>query len=421
MSGQDQGRVLQGYANFYGVLSVDPDADERTIKRAYRSAVKKVHPDVSDDPDEAMLDVLQVARDVLVDDRDRYDQLGHNQYVRLHLNGKYHSPKAEPHHDQRPGGSSPSTGSSSEDPPAPQPGEGPDVTAKEDVMVETDETAGDFSRDEAFDFLQDEQVDRSVNAPDHVIDTLHQTWLTRAGIVLGGLMVGAILTYLGGPMEVGGLDRIADVVSSMGVPTSSLLYTAVLVVGGFLVTGRRAIRQLYRGGEETSPPSLFELKLGAVLVALALVVTILGGGTEAWHYANSFLLGQSRGGSPWINTSGLVAQGVTSVAVITLVVGAVGGTTAVVTGVTQRAWHARFIDGKECRPYVWELGGSLPLLAVFWGVIFGAASVEGMLGGIIGGVTPFVVGDGTATFGGLGILGTAVVLVVAIGHHVRLR
>ncbi|PSQ17180.1 hypothetical protein BRD00_08260 [Halobacteriales archaeon QS_8_69_26] len=210
-----------------------------------------------------------------------------------------HSPEAEPqhgsHHGQGPSGGGPSTGSSGEAPAGPQPGEGPDVTAREDIEVETDGTAGDFSHDEAFDFLQDGQADGSVNAPEHVTDSLHKTWLTRAGIVLGGLALGAGLAYLSGPMGVTGLDRIAGLVSSVGVPTASLLYTAVLVIGAFVVTGRRVIRQLYRGGEETEPPSLFELKLGAVLVGLALAVTVLGGAPEAWHYAHSFLLGQSTG------------------------------------------------------------------------------------------------------------------------------
>ncbi|PSQ17179.1 hypothetical protein BRD00_08255 [Halobacteriales archaeon QS_8_69_26] len=108
-------------------------------------------------------------------------------------------------------------------------------------------------------------------------------------------------------------------------------------------------------------------------------------------------------------------------AVITLVVGAVGGTTMVTAGVAQRAWHARFIDGREYRPYVWELSRILPLLVVFWGVVFGAVSVEGMMASIVGGIAPFVVGEGTVTFGSLGILGLGAVLVVTMGQHLRLR
>ncbi|PSQ19568.1 hypothetical protein BRD00_01510 [Halobacteriales archaeon QS_8_69_26] len=55
------------------------------------------------------------------------------------------------------------------------------------------------------------------------------------------------------------------------------------------------------------------------------------------------------------------------------------------------------------------------------GVVFGSASVEGMMASIVGGVASFSVGKGTITFGNLGILGMGAVLVVAIGQHLRLR
>lgn len=73
---------------FYSVLGVDPDADTATIKEAYREKVKTHHPDVSDESDAAeQFQRITEARDVLVDegDRSRYDRLGHDTYVRRHL------------------------------------------------------------------------------------------------------------------------------------------------------------------------------------------------------------------------------------------------------------------------------------------------------------------------------------------------
>ena len=37
--------------DYYEVLGVDRDADQRTIKRAFLKKARTVHPDVSDDPD----------------------------------------------------------------------------------------------------------------------------------------------------------------------------------------------------------------------------------------------------------------------------------------------------------------------------------------------------------------------------------
>ena len=36
---------------YYQVLEVSPDADARTIKRAFLKKARTVHPDVSDDPE----------------------------------------------------------------------------------------------------------------------------------------------------------------------------------------------------------------------------------------------------------------------------------------------------------------------------------------------------------------------------------
>lgn len=74
-------------ATLYGVLGVDPDADEQTIVRAYRERAKRHHPDVSDDADaEETFKRLTTAKEVLTDDveRARYDRLGHEAYVREH-------------------------------------------------------------------------------------------------------------------------------------------------------------------------------------------------------------------------------------------------------------------------------------------------------------------------------------------------
>lgn len=74
----------------YSVLGVEPDADEQRIVRAYREQVKRHHPDVADDPAaRARFKRLTAARDVLTDEteRARYDRLGHEAYVRRHLDG----------------------------------------------------------------------------------------------------------------------------------------------------------------------------------------------------------------------------------------------------------------------------------------------------------------------------------------------
>ncbi|MEF8839588.1 MAG: DnaJ domain-containing protein, partial [Haloarculaceae archaeon] len=73
---------MQG--SFYAVLGVDADADDATVRAAYREAVKEHHPDVSDYPDAGeRFKRLTSARDVLLDppERARYDRLGHADYV----------------------------------------------------------------------------------------------------------------------------------------------------------------------------------------------------------------------------------------------------------------------------------------------------------------------------------------------------
>lgn len=76
--------------DFYDVLGVSRDADEDEINRAFRRKAAKHHPDVSDDPDaEERFKKIQKAKDVLTDEEQRqlYDQLGHDQYVEAEKHG----------------------------------------------------------------------------------------------------------------------------------------------------------------------------------------------------------------------------------------------------------------------------------------------------------------------------------------------
>jgi molecular chaperone DnaJ len=66
--------------DYYEVLGVDKNADEATIKRAYRQLAKKYHPDVSSEPNaEEKFKEVQEAYEVLSDPqkRSQYDQFGH--------------------------------------------------------------------------------------------------------------------------------------------------------------------------------------------------------------------------------------------------------------------------------------------------------------------------------------------------------
>ena len=65
--------------DFYEVLGVDKDADQRTIKRAFLKKAREVHPDVSDDPHaEEKFKELNEAYSVLSDEQKRanYDRFG---------------------------------------------------------------------------------------------------------------------------------------------------------------------------------------------------------------------------------------------------------------------------------------------------------------------------------------------------------
>ena len=67
--------------DYYEVLGVDRDADQKTIKKAYRKLAMKYHPDVNkEDPDaEEKFKEISEAYGVLSDEskKQQYDQFGH--------------------------------------------------------------------------------------------------------------------------------------------------------------------------------------------------------------------------------------------------------------------------------------------------------------------------------------------------------
>src|ERR1700733_12890727 len=67
------------YKDYYAVLGVPRDADQDTIRRAYRKLARKYHPDLNADSDaEDKFKELGEAYEVLSDPekRERYDRLG---------------------------------------------------------------------------------------------------------------------------------------------------------------------------------------------------------------------------------------------------------------------------------------------------------------------------------------------------------
>lgn len=70
---------------YYDVLGVDEDATQEDVESAYRERVKETHPDLNDEEDAAdqFREVVR-AEEVLgdADERSRYDELGHDAYVR---------------------------------------------------------------------------------------------------------------------------------------------------------------------------------------------------------------------------------------------------------------------------------------------------------------------------------------------------
>ena len=69
--------------DYYEILGVSKDADERTIKKAYRKLARKHHPDASDESPEIAEEKFKEvseAYEVLADSekRSRYDRFGHD-------------------------------------------------------------------------------------------------------------------------------------------------------------------------------------------------------------------------------------------------------------------------------------------------------------------------------------------------------
>jgi len=76
--------------DFYDVLGISRDASEEEIEEAYREAVRRYHPDVSDDPNaEEKFKKAKKAKEVLTDEEKRrmYDQMGHEQFVEAEKRG----------------------------------------------------------------------------------------------------------------------------------------------------------------------------------------------------------------------------------------------------------------------------------------------------------------------------------------------
>ncbi len=83
---------------FYTILGVKQDADSGVIRQAYRRQVKECHPDVNDDPDASeRFKRLTTARDVLLDtdERSAYDRLGHDAYIRQHVESSVWTPASD--------------------------------------------------------------------------------------------------------------------------------------------------------------------------------------------------------------------------------------------------------------------------------------------------------------------------------------
>jgi curved DNA-binding protein CbpA len=84
--GADDSATEQMNWTFYDVLGLPPDATQSEVRAAYRRKVKEHHPDVSDHPDaEARFRAVVRAEEVLgdADERARYDDLGHEAYLRV--------------------------------------------------------------------------------------------------------------------------------------------------------------------------------------------------------------------------------------------------------------------------------------------------------------------------------------------------
>ena len=78
--------------DFYDVLGVGRDADEKEIQRAYRKKAAQYHPDVSDEPNaEEQFKKIKKAKEVLTDEDKRaaYDRVGHDRFVQAEKHGGF--------------------------------------------------------------------------------------------------------------------------------------------------------------------------------------------------------------------------------------------------------------------------------------------------------------------------------------------
>lgn len=78
--------------DYYEILGVSKDADEKTIKMQHRKLIKKYHPDISKEPDaEVRFKEIQEAYEVLSDEekRAKYDQYGHAAFEQQSRSGYY--------------------------------------------------------------------------------------------------------------------------------------------------------------------------------------------------------------------------------------------------------------------------------------------------------------------------------------------
>ena len=76
-----RGDVLSDKRDYYEVLGVSKDADDKELKKAFRSLARKYHPDKNDAPDaDEKFKEIQEAYAVLSDSEKRrnYDRFGHN-------------------------------------------------------------------------------------------------------------------------------------------------------------------------------------------------------------------------------------------------------------------------------------------------------------------------------------------------------
>lgn len=103
---------------YYDRLGVSPGADQSEIKRAWQEAVKETHPDQNDDPNaQQQFMLVKEAYDVLSDpeERERYDRLGHDQYVAAREHGSGGEETRQAYERDRSAGQSGGQGSRSVD------------------------------------------------------------------------------------------------------------------------------------------------------------------------------------------------------------------------------------------------------------------------------------------------------------------